>query len=81
VTPLTLQWAAFEKYCCTDTRTVMYSVLFDVEYESLYFYFPFKINLGLPLRSDVAASAEFALSLNLSAAAGESDDSQDFSLY
>jgi hypothetical protein len=34
--PLTLQWTAFEKHCRADTRAVMYGVLLDVEYESLY---------------------------------------------
>jgi len=35
--PLTMQRTAFEEYCRADTRPVMYGVLLDVEYESLYF--------------------------------------------
>jgi hypothetical protein len=34
--PLTLQRAAFEEHCRADTRAIMYGVLLDVEYESLY---------------------------------------------
>jgi hypothetical protein len=36
VAPLALQWTAFEEHCRADTRAIMYGVLLDVEYESLY---------------------------------------------